>query len=450
MAELPAAGSREKTVLMLVDEFADSGGIEGGLTELVEALRPRGWNFEVFARGRVDRQGQYVRRLNRHGVRVVNPGLVGRVAASSDWSGRERIVRLLTGALAPLWLAAAVGLRLTGRGRATPRARGRVQAGVKAVVNWLVWSLPLRSLDRAVHRGRLTVPKVVHVHGYRCGNVPLGAVQWGRARGLPVIYQEQGVSHAGVDDSAPAGLADVAVAISEAVRVGLVEACGCQQDVRRINYIVPGPSGAPARPRANARPGQPARVATVGRLHEQKGHSTLIEAAAVLARRGVDADYFIAGDGPLRPQLQALVAEVGIADRFQFLGSIAADGVSKLLTDSDIFVMPSRWEALGIAAVEAMAHALPVVASNLEGLGELVTHGHTGLLVESDDAAALADAIERLVRDQAQAIRMGVRGRERYLGLGFDRDSVAEEWNSLYESLAYRPPAPTTRSMLSS
>jgi glycogen(starch) synthase len=119
----------------------------------------------------------------------------------------------------------------------------------------------------------------------------------------------------------------------------------------------------------------------------------------------------LAGDGPERGRLERLAHELGLRSRVRFLGFVPHDRVPGLLRSSDVLVMPSRYEELGTAMVEGMYAGLPVVASDTGGVPELVEHDGSGLLVPPGQAAPLADALNRLLKDQDLSRRFGSRGR---------------------------------------
>ncbi|HZE75279.1 MAG TPA: glycosyltransferase [Gemmatimonadales bacterium] len=148
-------------------------------------------------------------------------------------------------------------------------------------------------------------------------------------------------------------------------------------------------------------------VLTPARLHEQKGHAYLLAAAA----RVPEATFVLAGDGPLRAELERLAAELNVADRCVFLGY--RSDVSDLLAAADVFVLPSLFEGLPVSVLEAMAAERAVVATAIGGTDEAVTHEVTGLLVPPRDPAALAAAIRRLQADPQLAGRLAAAGRER-------------------------------------
>ena len=148
-------------------------------------------------------------------------------------------------------------------------------------------------------------------------------------------------------------------------------------------------------------------VLTAARLHPQKGHSYLLAAAAQVP----DATFVLAGDGPLRAELEAEAHKLGVADRCVFLGY--RSDVSDLLAAADLLVLPSLYEGLPVAVLEAMAAARPVVATAIGGTDEAVTHELSGLLVPPRDPTALASAIRRIQADPALARRLAAAGRER-------------------------------------
>ena len=121
--------------------------------------------------------------------------------------------------------------------------------------------------------------------------------------------------------------------------------------------------------------------------------------------------FVIVGEGDCLPELKALVQAKGLGDVFQFAGFHS--NTSRYLKTFDIFALPSLSEGLSSAILEAMATSLPIVATNVGGIPELVIHEDNGLLVTPKDATALASAIQRLSENPDESRRMGLRGRER-------------------------------------
>lgn len=232
-----------------------------------------------------------------------------------------------------------------------------------------------------------------------------------------------------------AGL-DRVVAISEAVRAELL-ALGVP--AARIRLIPSGidlerfrplaEASAEARLEARARlgvaPGERV-VGSAASLHPRKGQDVLIRAAARLATPPL---LLLAGTGPARAGLEALAARLGVQARVRFLGQV--EPVEPLLAALDLFCLPSRKEGLGVAALEAMAAGLPVVASAVGGLAESVLPEETGLLVPPDDPEALARALERLLADAGLRERMGRAGGAR-VGERYGAAAMAAANRALY------------------
>ncbi|MDR0434236.1 MAG: glycosyltransferase [Gracilibacteraceae bacterium] len=150
---------------------------------------------------------------------------------------------------------------------------------------------------------------------------------------------------------------------------------------------------------------------TLAYLRPPKGHRFVLEAMAALREQYPDLRYRIAGDGAERGRLEALSAELGLAGRVEFLGELPNAEALRQLAQADIYVMPSWDEAFGIAYLEAMALAKPLVATAGDGIGDIIARERTGLVVPPRDSAAVAAALRALLADPAAARAMGERGR---------------------------------------
>jgi glycosyltransferase involved in cell wall biosynthesis len=142
-------------------------------------------------------------------------------------------------------------------------------------------------------------------------------------------------------------------------------------------------------------------VVAVANLRRGKGLETLLRAAALVLRHHPDARFKLVGDGALRSSLEAEAAALGISGSVDFLGS--QDDVGRILQECDIFACPSHMEAFPNVVMEAMAAGLPIVASNLGGIPELIVHGSNGMLVPPGTAEPLAATIVRLMDDDGLA-----------------------------------------------
>jgi glycosyltransferase involved in cell wall biosynthesis len=178
-------------------------------------------------------------------------------------------------------------------------------------------------------------------------------------------------------------------------------------------------------------------VGAVARLAPEKGFEHLVRAFGLLRGRGYDLDLLFAGDGPSRPALERTVHQLGLGDHVRFAGEIAHDDVPAMLRDVDIFAMPSTWEGFGVSAIEASAMRLPVVASNIHGIPDVVVDGETGILVPPADAEALAGAIERLVTTPGLPASMGDAGRA-FVEKHYDWRDNTRLMERLYDDMVHR------------
>ena len=228
---------------------------------------------------------------------------------------------------------------------------------------------------------------------------------------------------------------DGVVAISRKIAEVLVEGGVRREKVRVIHS---GIDPAPFQRRVEARAGSEEKViGTVAVLEERKGHRFLLEAAALLKAQGRRVTYRIAGEGSQREALQTMVRELGLQEEVVFLGFVS--DIPQFLSSVDIFVLPSVYEGLGIAILEAMAAGKPVVASRTGGIPELVTDQVTGLLVPPKDPPALARAIAQLLSQKGLLQLMGDKGRAEVLD-HFTMEQMAKKNEDHYYELRHAAP----------
>jgi glycosyltransferase involved in cell wall biosynthesis len=152
-------------------------------------------------------------------------------------------------------------------------------------------------------------------------------------------------------------------------------------------------------------------VGATSRLSPEKGLPHLLRAIAMLRDRGLHVELVLAGEGPSRKQVEGIVRDLSLGDRVRLLGDVAHEDVPAVLQSLDVFALPSTWEGFGVSAIEASAMELPIVASDVHGIPDVVVDGRTGLLLPPANAGAIADAIERLGRDASLRAEMGRAGR---------------------------------------
>ena len=173
-------------------------------------------------------------------------------------------------------------------------------------------------------------------------------------------------------------------------------------------------------------------IAAAGQLIPRKGHQFLLQAMAQLKDRLPQLRLVVFGEGFLNKQLQAQSTSLGLGDVVQFAGF--REDLDEFVGCFDLFAHPALAEGLGVAALKAAAAGLPVVGFAAGGLVEAVADGETGLLVEAEDAGALAAAIERLASDPELAREFGAAGRQR-MQSDFSIATMADRHIALYESV---------------
>jgi glycosyltransferase involved in cell wall biosynthesis len=182
------------------------------------------------------------------------------------------------------------------------------------------------------------------------------------------------------------------------------------------------------------RPGEVV-ILSVGNLVARKGHIFLLRALQLLEEQGLSVAWrlAIAGGwgGEARPGLESFAAEHGMADRVHIL--TYRNDVPDLLAAADVFVMPSLWEGLPLAVLEAMQVGLPILASEISGIPEAIVTEEQGLLVAPGEVSALAEGLGRLLRDPGLRERLGRAARDRAMR-EFSIDAMTEAYEALYRS----------------
>ncbi len=273
-------------------------------------------------------------------------------------------------------------------------------------------------------------PDILHTHlvhadayGLMAGTLARVPVRFSTKHGFNEFREGRTFA---LGDRTIASLAHVHIAISRGLARYLSETEGFGEETFEIVHYGITPNGEPE-PYAGTVP----RLLCVGRLIPIKGHIVLLRAFAAARREIPDLELEIAGRGPLEPALRALARELGVADAVRFLGYVAP--IQEAIERAAIVVVPSMGEGFGMVALEAMERARPVIAASIGGLGELVLHGETGILVDPGEAEPLRAAIVELAGSLPRAAEMGRAGRTRAL-LEFLEDRCVERTEILYRS----------------
>jgi glycosyltransferase involved in cell wall biosynthesis len=297
----------------------------------------------------------------------------------------------------------------------------------------------LTALLKVIERKQIDI---LHLHGY-------GATTFGRIAGamrrLPTILHE----HANLTDTpwfqkiADASLepvTDIALAVSQSTAEFVIRARKIPSNKVKVVYL-----GVPleefsrerspdeirrAREELGIAPGDFA-LGTVTRLHDSKGNSYLVDAARLVVNARPNAKFFVVGEGPLRQPLEEQARALGLADRFVFAGFVR--DIPRAVSAFDLSVFPSLWEGTPLTVFEALAMGKPIVATDADGLMDVLTHDHDALIVPRRDAASLSSAIIRMIDEPDTRARLGATAH--LTGRQYDIAAFVRKMEHLYDLL---------------
>lgn len=378
------------------------GGMERHVAELGCALRLAGVHVRLVSHLPVRRANAYARQLRREGVVLLSPPAI-------------------------LWAANGVRHTITGRPRHHPLRSTAPDEELRLTASsWLDrWLATTLARECSGER-----PDIVHVHGCRLDLA--WVTRWTEKRGLPSVYTE----HVSLNDwggpleaSGPDLVlsASVISAVSRDARDQLRSVLHGEREIALSPHIV---RGEPA-PRTSL---GDFHLVCPARLKRYKGIDVLLRAFATVAPRHRQVRLVLAGDGEERSALEALARELSITDRVSFLGAVPPEHMSTLLAEAGALVLPSRTEGLPLAIVEGMACGLPIVATAVGGIPEVIRSGQNGLLVEPENPGQLAEALEVLLTDASLRERLGAAARKAFLESPHYHEAALAHLFDLYRS----------------
>lgn len=278
---------------------------------------------------------------------------------------------------------------------------------------------------------RFEEERIEHIHAAWAGGPATAAWTASRLTGIPFSFS----GHA-ADIYPPDGT------LEEKIRASAFVRTVNHANVEYLRQLVPGAEsrirmvhiGLDMVPRsfAGRAASPPYRILALGRLVRKKGFDILIRACRILDESGLDFRLTVGGSGQCRKELMDLARELKIDAKISLPGFMTHDKVPEFLSSGDVFVMPSVVASTGdrdglpSVILEALLHKLPVVATGVCGIGEVIQDGVTGLLVPQKDPAALAHAILKVINDGESSLQMAERGRSLVLEQ-FDLNEVARE-----------------------
>ncbi|MEH1831616.1 MAG: glycosyltransferase family 4 protein [Nostoc sp.] len=276
-------------------------------------------------------------------------------------------------------------------------------------------------------------PNLVHVHSSKAGILGRLAAYWA---GIPAIFTDHGWSFAaelpwywkllGVPSEKIASYwCQKIITVSEYdISLAIRYSITAQEKLVKIYYGLPDTV-------YRAQPGKTdvVKIVMVARFSPQKDQILLLKALA-----GIDKPFelLFVGDGSTRSQVEFLAQNLGLEKQVKFLG--ARSDVEQILQDTHIFVLSTNWESFGLVSVEAMRAGLPVIVSDVGGVGEVVMEGETGFLVPKADVLAMQERLTQLITDADLRIRMGDAGRKRY-ETHFTLERMLNETLKVYQTL---------------
>jgi len=299
--------------------------------------------------------------------------------------------------------------------------------------------MTLPALLKVIDRQR---PDILHMHGY-------GATTFGRLaaglRGIPTILHE----HANLTDTPwfqkiadrlLEPYTDIAIAVSKSTAEFVIRSRQVPASKVKVVYL-----GAPveefSRPYTAEEIAEARRelglqpdafvAGTITRLHDSKGNSYLVDAAARVVAERPGVRFVLVGEGPLRPELEAQAARLGLGDRFVFAGF--RRDAARTLSAFDLAVFPSLWEGTPLTAFEALAAGKPIVATDADGLVDILTDRHDAAIVPKANAEALAAQVVELVDRPEERARLGAAARES--GKRYDIGAFVRKMERLYTLL---------------
>ena len=286
---------------------------------------------------------------------------------------------------------------------------------------------------------------VTHIHAHFANHPALVALAAHRMTGIPFSFTAHGsdihVRQKFLDRKIEA--ASFVVTISDYNKRFMVEHCQGRHE-EKIHVVRCGVDAEVFRPSSTRTEGARYRIVCVASYEEVKGHRYLLDACARLRERGVDFVCDLVGDGPLQQDVAARVESAGLGSHVVMHGTMPRERVAAMMREADVVVLPSVFTARGdregipVVLMEAMAVGLPVVASRISGIPELVLDGRTGLLVEPTDSDGLARALEKICQDPALARSMGEAGR-RHVLKEFDLQKNTEQLIELFREVGRNP-----------
>lgn len=424
-------------ICMIINNMNDFGGLEEFAKNLAIGIQQQGHEVSILSTIWIQPDNQYLQSLLENRVMVVQlPKWLSLLL--SDWTTKEKILSISMGLLKPLVFLLAGVLFL--------KKRYSWRRAISSANNWLRGNLMTRFIgpDRRKPFTRLLLnwwrlywhPNLIHIHGYTSDL--LFVIEWAYAKRMPVIYEEHQTPDAQfdwwLDFKKSINKATILVAVSQESAKALREVCGVTQPIEVAYCMVPDPhdSGWVEGGQPENKDGQ-IYVTTSARLYVTKGLKYLLEAIAQIKAIHPTTQFKVYGNGPLRDELLDYAGQLGLDGYQIFVGAYTNQReLSRIMSNTDIFVMSSILEGLPIALLEAMSYGRPIVVTSVGGIPEVIEDNVNGLLCRKEDPGCLAQKICSLIDNPDLRRSLGRAARTSYEQGPFNPSAVCKQFIEIY------------------
>jgi len=428
---------------MISYDMQDFGGLEEYAVNLAVGLKQLGHAVTYLSAEWVHPNNQYARRLKAHQIPLYQPPKwISRPA--SNWVAKERLLRAVMWIFSPLVLVMGIALSIV-------KLRSPISAIISAH-NFLKGQLMDRVIGRDYRKviGRVLLtwwksrwkPDILHIHGYTISL--LFAIEWAHARNFPVVYEEhqtpdpqfnwwQGFEHT-------INLANRVMAVSEKSAVGLREVCKVTRPIVVHGPLLSDPFDGKWQKDYREPTTRPFMITTVARLYVTKGLTYLLDTAALVKQKYPNVEFKVYGEGELRDELLAKAERLGLDGASIFPGAFASrEELTRIMTNTDIFLLSSILEGQPLVIVEAMAYGCPIVTTNVGGIPELIQDDVNGLMCPPEEPECLAEKIMTLIESESMRAKLGNAARAYYVQSPFEAQTAAKFFLAVFsEVLAER------------
>lgn len=429
-------------VYLVAPDLRTLGGYELQLTTLAVALARNGYRPVVFFREPVRNEHPYLARMLDAGVHVHFPHPIAARVVSPSQSIRSGAAHVTIGICLPVLAVVSVIDAILRRRSFLRSLRGSIgwwrgQITSITQVDSLTWLL-CRTMDI---KRRILPPDIIDVQH---SMIPY-AIEYALNHGIPVVYTEYGAPSRNLE-SVWSGLrpvlnsVDLVIGRAEASISGLAELCGLDNDVPWTivpNAVTAGPPADFESPSDQPSYGQDVVIATIGRLSAEKGTRDVLSAFRLLVNDGLPVHLVLAGEGPLRPELEAMARDWKISDRVTITGAFG--DLAPIIRATDIVAHPTLNDGRSVSVLEAMAWGRPVVGTAVGGVAEIVQDGVTGFLVQPGAIDEMASALKRLVTDAGLRRTQGQAARAAFQAGGFGPDEMVSGTLAAYHRVLDGP-----------